>query len=136
VEAIELFDMVCNISYFDQTSMILFLNKKDIYAKKVLEVSIASVLQFSDYSSNFNLPPYDYDAGISYFRDKFLSVKKNSNKEVCFILCNGASHVIATNAQIYCHVTCATDTQQVEVIFSACREIIVRENLTRNGFVN
>lgn len=37
--------------------------------------------------------------------------------------------------QVYHHVTCATDTKNIETVFNACKEIILRENITGSGFM-
>lgn len=37
---------------------------------------------------------------------------------------------------IYHHVTCATDTKNVEVVFNACKDIILRGNLKDSGFMD
>ena len=37
---------------------------------------------------------------------------------------------------IYHHVTCATDTENVQVVFNACKDIILRDNLTETGFID
>jgi len=38
VEALDLFDEICNIKYFEKTTMILMLNKRDIFEEKVSKV--------------------------------------------------------------------------------------------------
>ena len=38
--------------------------------------------------------------------------------------------------EIYAHVTCATDTNNVQVVFSACKDIILRRNLVSSGFMD
>lgn len=143
VESLELFDFICNNRFLLNTSMILFLNKVDLYAAKVKHVNIGSIKAFADYNT-LGYPPNDYDAGITYFKDKFIGMCSNPNKEVRHtIVQNKEPHnrQFAHNdgnfaQQIYWHVTCATDTAQVQVIFNACREIIIRDNLERNGFVS
>ena len=57
------------------------------------------------------------DDGIAYFTDKFLEQNLNDTK------------------QIFTHVTCATDSDQMKFVFDACREIILQENLKSSGFV-
>jgi len=37
--------------------------------------------------------------------------------------------------QIFTHVTCATDSDQMKFVFDACKEIILQENLRSNGFM-
>jgi hypothetical protein len=41
VEALNLFEEICNSRWFRETSMILFLNKRDLFAEKCQKVSIA-----------------------------------------------------------------------------------------------
>ena len=40
-EAIQLFDEICNSKWFQNTSMILFLNKKDLFEEKIQSVDLA-----------------------------------------------------------------------------------------------
>jgi len=37
--------------------------------------------------------------------------------------------------QIYAHVTCATDTDNVAAVFNAVKDIIIRKTLTEAGLV-
>merc|ERR1719263_2721395 len=48
-EAVELFDEICNNRYFENSSMILFLNKRDLFEEKILKVDIKSVPAFCDF---------------------------------------------------------------------------------------
>jgi len=113
VEALTLFEDICNNRWFEDTAMILFLNKRDLFAEKVPRKAINSVVHFTDYQGD----PNDYDDGVAYFKSKFLA-------------CN------QKDKDIYPHVTCATDTNNVEVVFKACKEIILKENLGNNGFMS
>jgi len=114
VEALDLFEDICNNVFFQKSSMILFLNKRDLFEDKIKKKSIRNYPAFTDYSG----PDNDYAAGVAYFVDKFL--KKNKNQE----------------RQIYHHVTCATDTKNVRVVMDACKDIILRENLKSSGFMD
>eukprot|EP00638_Chattonella_subsalsa_P008035 CAMPEP_0117749878 /NCGR_PEP_ID=MMETSP0947-20121206/9998_1 /TAXON_ID=44440 /ORGANISM="Chattonella subsalsa, Strain CCMP2191" /LENGTH=352 /DNA_ID=CAMNT_0005567865 /DNA_START=1648 /DNA_END=2706 /DNA_ORIENTATION=+ len=113
VEAIELFAEICNNRYFEHSSLILFLNKKDLFADKIKRKDIKSVIHFNDFSGGL----CDYNLGIQYFLDLFL--KQNQNPQ----------------RKIYHHVTCATDTSNVKVVFDACKDIILRGNLKDSGLV-
>jgi len=116
-EAIDLFDEIANNRYFRESSMILFLNKRDLFESKITRVDIASVQAFSDYVKK-DPEQSDYDAGIAYFLSKFLARSKTDDKV------------------IYHHITCATDTENVEVVFNACKDIILRDNLKDSGFMD
>lgn len=115
VEAIDLFDEIANNRYFYKSSMILFLNKRDLFEEKITRVDIKTVDAFSDYVKEADT---DYDAGIKYFLAKFLARSKADDKV------------------IYHHITCATDTENVEVVFNACKDIILRDNLKDSGFMD
>jgi len=116
VEAIDLFDEITNNRYFRESSMILFLNKRDLFETKIERVAIATVDAFLDYKHDEGLS--NYDGGIKYFLNKFLARSKTEEKI------------------IYHHITCATDTENVEVVFSACKDIILRDNLKDSGFLD
>lgn len=117
-EALTLFDDVANSKWFTETSIILFLNKRDLFEEKIQTVKINSVPEFADYSGGDN----SYDDGIRYFLQKFLS-KVDSTKH----------H--GEDKEIYHHVTCATDKTNVRKIFTASKEIILRNNLQSSGFM-
>jgi hypothetical protein len=94
--------------------MILFLNKRDLFEKKIKHTFIKNIPHFSDYDG----PDGDYEAGVDYFVKKFVSRNK-----------------VGTYRQIYYHVTCATETSNIKNVFDSCRDIILRENLLTSGFI-
>lgn len=47
-ESLKLFDSICNNKWFKDTSIILFLNKKDLFAKKILKSPLS--ICFPEYS--------------------------------------------------------------------------------------
>lgn len=114
VEALELFDEICNNIYFIESSMILFLNKVDLFKDKIKVKHIRDNEAFSDYTG----PNGSYDAGLDYFKQKFLSKNK-----------------IGSGKEIYCHATCATDSKNVKFVFDSCRHIVMNQNLAEcQGF--
>ncbi|CAN0038025.1 unnamed protein product [Ascophyllum nodosum] len=113
VESMDLFNEICNNRYFSESSMILFLNKKDLFADKIKRVDIKSVERWSDFPGE----PGDEEAGKQYFLSQFLKFNKNPDREV------------------YHHVTCATDTENVGFVFNSCKDVILRSNLKDSGFV-
>jgi hypothetical protein len=113
VEALTLFGEMCNSPWFERTDMILFLNKKDLFAEKVSLVNIGSVPDFENYQG----APFSYEDGVQYFVQEFLTRNKASK-------------------DIFYHVTCATDSDNVRVVFDACRDIILKKNLEDSGFMS
>lgn len=113
-EAVDLFGEICNNKVFQESSMILFLNKKDLYEEKIKDVHIGDQPAFANFPSQLGDDDY-YDEGIKYFLDLFLL--QNTNEE----------------RQIYSHATCATDSKNVEIVFNSCKDIIMRKNMEEMG---
>lgn len=114
VEALELFRSISNNSAFADTSIMLFLNKKDLFAEKLLTSDIVAQKPFSDYFG----PPKDFDHGVQYFIEKFKECLMDDDFSESFI-----------------HVTMATDTNNMEFVLEASKTIIMNENLKRSGFL-
>jgi len=117
-EAVQLFADICNNKYFVKSSMILFLNKKDLFEDKIKNIHIGSQPAFADFDGVFGAPDY-YDRGVKYFLTKFIEVNENPDGRV-----------------IYHLATCATDTKNVEIVFNSCKDIILRGNMQDTGFMN
>jgi len=114
VEAVELFDEICSNRHFSKSSIILFLNKKDLFEEKIKHIHIGDQQDFVHFRGEFGNKEY-YKQGVEFFLNMF--IKKNRNSE----------------RQIYHHVTCATDSNNVKVVFNACKDIILRGNLEDAG---
>jgi GTPase SAR1 family protein len=110
-EALNLFDEICNSRWFKKTSVILMLNKRDLFAEKIKKVSLKTA--FPDFPG----PDFDYDAGVNYIREQFCLRKKDAGK------------------QIYVHVTCATDKTSMRVVFNAVKDIVITKSLVDGGLL-
>ncbi|KAF9074015.1 heterotrimeric G protein alpha subunit B [Rhodocollybia butyracea] len=110
-EALTLFDTICNSRWFVKTSMILFLNKIDLFAEKLPRSPLATY--FPDYTGGDN-----YDAACAYVLQRFVSLNQN-----------------AMTKRIYAHYTCATDTQQIKFVLSAIQDILLELHLTESGLL-
>eukprot|EP00520_Triparma_pacifica_P015302 CAMPEP_0118643298 /NCGR_PEP_ID=MMETSP0785-20121206/6317_1 /TAXON_ID=91992 /ORGANISM="Bolidomonas pacifica, Strain CCMP 1866" /LENGTH=365 /DNA_ID=CAMNT_0006534953 /DNA_START=16 /DNA_END=1113 /DNA_ORIENTATION=- len=119
-EAVGLFQEICNNRYFTNSSMILFLNKRDLFEDKIKIVDIKAQPAFTDFPGNFGVDSFEqyHKLGVDYFLTKFCSVNENEDRI------------------IYHHITCATDSQNVQVVFNACKDIILRGNLKDSGFMD
>lgn len=114
VEALELFRSICNNRAFANTSVMLFLNKKDIFEEKLQYSDIASQRPFADYGG----PPKDFNTGVLYFIDKFKDCLINDEITDSFI-----------------QACTATDTTNMEFVLDSTRTIIMTDNLRRSGFL-
>ena len=87
--------------------------KRDLFAKKIMKKALTEVSEWHDYNGK----TCDYDEGVNFFLQKFLEKNQQKNKD------------------IYTHVTCATDTENVKVVFNASKDIILKFNLEASGFM-
>ncbi|CAI4223390.1 unnamed protein product [Auanema sp. JU1783] len=108
VESMRLFESICNSRWFINTSMILFLNKKDLFAEKIKRTNITAA--FPDYKGE-----QTYEAATKYIEEKFEGLNANPEKT------------------IYMHQTCATDTNQVQMILDSVIDMIIQANLQGCG---
>jgi guanine nucleotide-binding protein subunit alpha len=73
-EALMLFESICNSQWFIQTSMILFLNKIDLFKEKLLVSPVKKY--FPDYQGE----PRSYKQASEFFQDNFKRLNRNSAK--------------------------------------------------------
>lgn len=72
-----LFDSICNSQWFQKTSIILFLNKVDVFKERILVSSIRAY--FPDYEGDDT----DYNAAREYFKARFTRLNRSQSKEIC-----------------------------------------------------
>eukprot|EP01117_Protostelium_nocturnum_P016687 TRINITY_DN666_c0_g1_i1.p1 TRINITY_DN666_c0_g1~~TRINITY_DN666_c0_g1_i1.p1 ORF type:complete len:356 (-),score=71.97 TRINITY_DN666_c0_g1_i1:176-1243(-) len=109
VESLELFEQIVNSRWFTKTAVVLFLNKSDLFKDKIAKVPLSNL--FPDYPGGA-----DFGQGVAFIEKAFVLRCRTANK------------------RIFTHVTCATDTSNVEAVFSAVKEVIIAQNLERLGF--
>lgn len=51
MESLKLFDSICNNRWFESTSIILFLNKKDLFAEKIMKSPLS--IAFPEYTGKY-----------------------------------------------------------------------------------
>ncbi|KAI8895177.1 guanine nucleotide binding protein, alpha subunit [Globomyces pollinis-pini] len=109
-EALTLFESICNSRWFVQTSMILFLNKVDLFKIKLPKSPMGKY--FPEYTG-----PDEFEPASAFMVAKFQALNQSEEK------------------QVYSHFTCATDTNQVKFVMAAVNDIIVRGNLKDVGLI-
>uniref|UniRef100_A0A673FKM4 Guanine nucleotide-binding protein G(olf) subunit alpha-like n=1 Tax=Sinocyclocheilus rhinocerous TaxID=307959 RepID=A0A673FKM4_9TELE len=116
-EALALFHSIWNNRWLRTISVILFLNKQDMLAKKVLAGKSKIEDYFPEYAS-YTLPDKvtpepGEDPRVTrakyFIRDEFLRISTESG-----------------DGRHYCypHFTCAVDTENIRRVFNDCRDII------------
>ncbi|KAF8132667.1 guanine nucleotide-binding protein alpha-2 subunit [Mycena galopus ATCC 62051] len=98
-DAMTIWDSICHSQWFTKTSIILFLNKNDLFEEKIKASDIKSF--FPDFEGEAG----NVVAGRDYFKKRFsrLAHKAGRTKE----------------REIYVHITTATDTELLRVIMAA-----------------
>ena len=104
--------------WFDETAMLLFLNKKDLFEDKFVTRKVPIPESLFPGAPGIETPAEEV---MQWFVDKFkATVKKDANGD---------------KKDVYHHCTCATDTQNVATVFNACFDIILKDNLGGSSFL-
>ncbi|XP_063052186.1 guanine nucleotide-binding protein G(i) subunit alpha-1-like [Engraulis encrasicolus] len=108
-ESMKLFDSICNNKWFTDTSIILFLNKKDLFENKIKKSPLT--ICFPEYKGGNT-----YDEAGGFILNQFEELNKRKDTK-----------------EIYTHFTCATDTKNVQFVFDAVTDVIIKNNLKDCG---
>ena len=104
-EALLLFESIMSLTWFKSSSIILFLNKTDLFKEKISEKPVSDY--FPDYTGANN----DFQAAASYFASKFRALNRTEDRE------------------IYVHYTNATDTNLLKLTMASVQDTIIQSNL-------
>lgn len=105
IESATLFEQICNSQWFSDTVVILFLNKKDLFDLKI------RVFPFGEHFPDYKGDPHDGEAALYHLQQLFESKNHNATRP------------------IYTHITCATDRKNVEHVFNAIKDSMIRSAL-------
>eukprot|EP00823_Brevimastigomonas_motovehiculus_P002380 TRINITY_DN145_c0_g1_i5.p1 TRINITY_DN145_c0_g1~~TRINITY_DN145_c0_g1_i5.p1 ORF type:complete len:355 (-),score=71.60 TRINITY_DN145_c0_g1_i5:831-1895(-) len=103
-EALNLFEVICNSRWFARTSMILFLNKRDLFQEKITKVSLR--VCFEEYTGQDT-----YEDAAEFIEREFLKRNTTENKE------------------IFPHKTDATDPDNISHVFNGVKETVISQSL-------
>lgn len=109
MESLLLFDSVVNSRWFIRTSIILFLNKVDIFREKLSRSPLGNY--FPDYSGG-----NDVNKAAKYLLWRFNQVNR-------------------AHLNLYPHLTQATDTSNIRLVFAAVKETILNNALRDSGIL-
>ncbi|GAA5813421.1 hypothetical protein MFLAVUS_006899 [Mucor flavus] len=109
-ESLTLFQSICDMECFQKTSIILFMNKTDLFKKKLNSSPL-----------NAYFPKYKgstYDQACKYLMEQFQALT-----------------VKCSDKRVYTHFTCATDTRQIKFVMAAVNDIILQSTLREVGLI-
>ncbi|KIW08624.1 guanine nucleotide-binding protein alpha-3 subunit [Verruconis gallopava] len=109
MESLVLFDSVVNSRWFMRTSIILFLNKVDLFKQKLARSPLSN--WFPDYSGG-----NDVNRAAKYLLWRFNQVNR-------------------AHLNLYPHLTQATDTSNIRLVFAAVKETILQNALKDSGIL-
>ncbi|CCX07719.1 guanine nucleotide binding protein, alpha subunit [Pyronema domesticum] len=104
-EALMLFESICNSQWFVKTSIILFLNKIDLFKQKIQTSPVNKY--FPDYTGD----PTDFKQASGFFQENFKRLNRSPQKD------------------IYVHFTNATDTNLLKKTMASVQDMILQQNL-------
>lgn len=107
-ESLHLFGDIINNQWFLETPVILFLNKKDLFDEKITKAPLT--VCFKSYKGKSN-----YKDGVEYIKRRFIETNKCKLRN------------------IYTHETCATDTDNVRVVFQSVSDMILTSLMRKYG---
>lgn len=108
-ESLVLFDSIINSRWFARTSVVLFLNKIDVFTEKLPYSPLENY--FPDYTGG-----NDIKNAAKYILWRFNKLNRNQ-------------------VTIYPHLTQATDTSNIKLVFAAIKETILQNSLLDSGIL-
>jgi len=111
-DALKLFNDVVNNKWFARTNVVVFLNKKDLFADKIRRVPLT--VCFPEYGG----PAGEYDAAMNYIQQRIQEINRSPTD----------------SRDLFFHQTCATDTGAVKIVFDAVTVTLLTDALQMGGF--
>ncbi|KAM7392666.1 hypothetical protein PAMA_007675 [Pampus argenteus] len=106
-ESLALFKTILSYPWFQESSTILFLNKKDLLTEKIMKSHLAT------YFPAYTGPQCDAEPAKKFILQMYVENHSGRHKP------------------LYSHFTCATDTENIRVVFKAVKDTLFRENLEK-----
>jgi len=102
-ESLQLFNEIANSTHLSSAAIILFMNKKDLFEQKIQKEDLT--ITFPEYAGG-----KDYAKASEYLTVQYCSLMKQKER-------------------LYPHITCATDTNQMSIIFNAVKDTLLTKML-------
>ena len=128
LESLTLFDEICNSNWFKRSTIILFLNKTDLFQQKIAKTDLN--VCFKNYTGNAKTGGLLPEISSRKKKKNLKSSKGGLNYE------NASSFVKSrfveknySQRPLYIHFTCALSTTQIEFVFRAVKDVLLRKLL-------
>lgn len=118
-EAISVFNEIVSGPFFDNTDIILYLNKIDLLEKMLSKHPLKQY--FPEFTGN-----EFYDDAVEFIKDKFLQEFKKARPDQSEVKTN-------TEGGIYIYQTCATSPDNVRQVFGLCKHIFIKKHIANLG---
>lgn len=129
MESLVLFDSVVNSRWFMRTSIILFLNKVDLFRQKLPRSPLNKY--FPDYSGG-----NDVNRAAKYLLWRFNQVNRaHLNLYPQYVFDENARVLKWSGPNLLRSLTQATDTTNIRLVFAAVKETILRNALKDSGIL-
>ncbi|GAA5890056.1 hypothetical protein JCM5296_004756 [Sporobolomyces johnsonii] len=112
-ETLMLWESISSSPWFRKTSLVLFLNKIDLFAQKIQSGSVP----LQKYLPEYNGDPQDVDAAKTFMLNRFKGIFNHRERS------------------LFCHFTCATDTKSTRVVLTAVMEAVLTSRLNQAGLL-
>ena len=106
-ESMKLFEDIVNNQFFKKKSFICFFNKKDLFERKIREISL------KPYFPNYRGDPHSFTESSEFLVEEYFSKNKEEYRD----------------RSLYPHITTATDTKHVKFVFVTAVDILLTQNL-------
>ncbi|KAI3621441.1 guanine nucleotide-binding protein alpha-4 subunit [Moniliophthora roreri] len=108
-DSVMLWQNIVSNKLLQNTDIILFLNKCDLFASK-----LASGIKLRDYVVSYGNRPNDIENASSYLRKKFAGIMKEDSP---------------LPRTFYCHLTTVTDTKSTQKVITSIKDMLMRDSL-------
>ncbi len=148
-ESLRLFEEICGLQWFQKASVILFLNKLDLFAEKINAIPLS--VCFPDFKFNTAGSTSIGKESASTTRRAATAVSSNDSASssgdgldrsgtsaedaIAYIRQQFVERVKDAEKKVYCHVTTAVDINNVTVVFNTCQDIILDKILAKSGLL-
>jgi guanine nucleotide-binding protein G(i) subunit alpha len=116
MESLYLFYSICQNKDLSKLSLILFLNKSDLFEEKFHKKQVPLTSCFADYNDEGK---FDLHTAHTFIANKFVNGDESTK-----------------NRDIYTHITCATDTENIRKVMTDLTDILIKEGLDNLGITN